>query len=102
MEALCRPGSYSSTGMEPCYLCDKGYYQTMAGQSSCLACSPTLTTPIKGSNSSMQCAGVNSICVLHQVFSNRPRSIYLNSSMASRLSGQTSICSVVSLSNVQD
>ena len=58
MEALCKPGSYSPTGMEPCFLCTKGYYQTMEGQRSCLECSPTLTTPGEGSNSSMQCAGV--------------------------------------------
>jgi len=56
--ALCKPGSYSPTGMEPCFLCTKGYYQTVEGQRSCLECSPTLTTPGEGSNSSMQCAGV--------------------------------------------
>ena len=58
MEALCQPGSYSPTGMEPCFLCDKGYYQTKEGQSSCLECSPNKTTFAEGSNSSTQCKGI--------------------------------------------
>ena len=58
MEALCQPGSYSPTKMEPCFLCDKGYYQTKEGQSSCLECSPNKTTSAEGSNSSTQCGGM--------------------------------------------
>ncbi|XP_078343207.1 uncharacterized protein LOC144628957 isoform X2 [Oculina patagonica] len=53
--ALCKPGSYSPTGMEPCFPCDKGYYQDLEGQLSCLQCGPIQTTPAEGSNSSVQC-----------------------------------------------
>ncbi|XP_067018332.1 uncharacterized protein [Acropora muricata] len=53
--AFCKPGSYSPTGMEPCFLCDKGYYQTEEGKQSCLPCSPNTTTPGEGSNNSVQC-----------------------------------------------
>ena len=66
MEALCKSGSYSPTGMEPCYLCDKGYHQAMEGQSSCLQCGPNQTTSAEGSNNSMQCGGIyltdNPVC----------------------------------------
>ena len=70
MEALCQPGSYSPTGMEPCFLCDKGYYQTKEGQNSCLECSPNKTTSTEGSNSSVQCGGMylkEIPCVINQV-----------------------------------
>ena len=59
MEALCKAGSYSPTGMKPCLPCDKGYYQDMEGQASCFKCGPNQTTSAEGSNSSMQCGGIH-------------------------------------------
>ena len=64
MKALCKAGTYSPTGLEPCYLCEKGSYQEMEGQRQCLQCGVNTTTPDEGSNSSAQCAGnenVNSL-----------------------------------------
>ena len=58
MKALCQAGSYSPTGMEPCFPCGKGYYQDMEGQHQCRECSPKQTTPAEGSKSSSQCAGI--------------------------------------------
>ncbi|XP_068689881.1 uncharacterized protein [Montipora foliosa] len=53
--ASCKAGSYSPTGLEPCFLCQKGEYQPLEGQSSCFKCSANTTTPGEGSNSSVQC-----------------------------------------------
>jgi len=53
--ALCKPGSYSPTGMEPCFLCGKGYYQQMEGQRLCNKCGENTTTSEAGSNSSVHC-----------------------------------------------
>lgn len=58
MKGLCKPGSYSPTGLEPCIPCDKGYYQGMEGQRVCLECGANQTTANEGSNSSMQCGGI--------------------------------------------
>jgi len=60
--------------MEPCFLCEKGYYQAIEGQKSCLQCSLTETTSGEGSNSSVQCGGVylttavSVCCLLYQAF----------------------------------
>ncbi|XP_015761109.1 PREDICTED: sushi, von Willebrand factor type A, EGF and pentraxin domain-containing protein 1-like isoform X1 [Acropora digitifera] len=53
--ASCKAGSYSPTGLEPCFLCQKGDYQPLEGQSSCFKCSANTTTPGEGSNSSLHC-----------------------------------------------
>ncbi|CAH3141747.1 unnamed protein product [Porites lobata] len=54
--ALCKAGSYSPTGLEPCIQCEKGFYQETEGQRLCIKCGVNTTTPEEGSNSSMQCA----------------------------------------------
>ncbi|XP_068737640.1 uncharacterized protein [Montipora capricornis] len=53
--ALCKAGSYSPTGMEPCFPCEKGYYQEFEGQSQCTKCNADKTTSGRGSNSTIQC-----------------------------------------------
>ena len=53
--AYCKAGSYSPTGLEPCFPCQKGDYQPLEGQSSCFKCSANTTTSREGSNSSGQC-----------------------------------------------
>lgn len=58
MEAFCKTGSYSPTGLEPCIACDKGYYQNKEGQRMCVECGVNQTTSAKGSNSSIQCGGI--------------------------------------------
>lgn len=58
LKALCKAGSFSPTGLEPCIACDKGLYQEMAGQRQCLKCSVNKTTPAEGSNNSTQCGGI--------------------------------------------
>ena len=57
--ALCKPGLYSPTGLEPCIQCEKGFYQETEGQRLCIKCGVNTTTPEEGSNSSMLCAGKN-------------------------------------------
>jgi len=56
-KANCKAGSYSPTGLDPCFLCQKGDYQPLEGQSSCFKCSANTTTPGEGSNSSLHCGG---------------------------------------------
>ena len=56
--ALCKAGSYSPTGMEPCFPCEKGYYQEFEGQSQCTKCNANKTTSGRGSNSTIQCKGI--------------------------------------------
>ncbi|XP_022794659.1 sushi, von Willebrand factor type A, EGF and pentraxin domain-containing protein 1-like [Stylophora pistillata] len=53
--ALCLPGTYSPTGLEPCISCGKGFYQEIEGQRACFKCGVNKTTSKEGSNSSMQC-----------------------------------------------
>ncbi|XP_067016111.1 uncharacterized protein [Acropora muricata] len=53
--ATCKAGSYSPTGLVPCFPCQKGDYQPLEGQSSCLKCRTNTTTPGEGSNSSVEC-----------------------------------------------
>lgn len=56
--ATCKAGAYSPTGLEPCFPCDKGYYQQLEGQKNCIQCGENTTTSDEGSNSSMQCGGI--------------------------------------------
>lgn len=56
---MCKHGSYSPTGLEPCIQCEKGFYQERDGQRLCIKCDINTTTPEEGSNSSLQCAGKN-------------------------------------------
>ena len=36
--ALCLPGSYSQSGMEPCNICPRNTYQPLFGGKHCLVC----------------------------------------------------------------
>ncbi|PFX23098.1 sushi, von Willebrand factor type A, EGF and pentraxin domain-containing protein 1-like isoform X2 [Stylophora pistillata] len=53
--AFCKAGSYSPTGLEPCFPCDKGSYQEVDGKKYCSQCAVNQTTTSEGSNSSMLC-----------------------------------------------
>ena len=55
--ATCKAGSYSPTGLEPCFFCEKGLYQPSEGQRLCSKCGANTTTPDEGANSSAQCGG---------------------------------------------
>lgn len=57
LTAICKAGTYSPTGLEPCLPCEKGFYQELEGQRLCLKCGPDTTTPEEGTNSSKQCEG---------------------------------------------
>ena len=57
--ATCKAGSFSPTGLMPCFPCQKGAYQSLEGQRSCLKCRANTTTPGEGSNSSVECGGKN-------------------------------------------
>ena len=35
---MCKPGSYSAHGFEPCKPCKDGYYQLSSGKTYCLPC----------------------------------------------------------------
>ena len=50
----------------PCFSCQKGDYQPLEGQSSCLKCRANTTTPGEGSNSSVECGGksLNNNCAI--------------------------------------
>ncbi|CAL1281077.1 unnamed protein product [Larinioides sclopetarius] len=51
----CKPGSYSDTGLEPCSLCDFGFYQSQHKQNACEICPNGTTTKVKGSITLDQC-----------------------------------------------
>lgn len=57
LTAVCKAGSYSPTGLKPCFPCEKGFYQGTEGQSLCLKCRLDTTTSEEGSTSSKQCRG---------------------------------------------
>ena len=57
LTAVCKAGSYSPTGLEPCFPCEKGFYQGTEGQRLCLKCGVHKTTSEEGSTSSKQCRG---------------------------------------------
>ncbi|KAK2166816.1 hypothetical protein LSH36_35g08128 [Paralvinella palmiformis] len=54
----CKPGSYSSTGYEPCTLCDKGQYQSDPGQTYCSRCPNNTSTESSGTSDVMMCQGL--------------------------------------------
>ena len=60
----CRPGSYSSTGVEPCSPCAIGEYQSSVGTSSCLKCDKGKFTQTIGSSSKVNCTGNNDCSML--------------------------------------
>lgn len=53
----CAPGTYSTTGVEPCLPCAKGYYQSSVKQTSCLLCGGGMSTYGVGASSLSQCIG---------------------------------------------
>lgn len=53
--ALCRAGTFSPTGLEPCMKCEKGFYQEEDGQTVCKRCIEGRTTSSEGSDSSAEC-----------------------------------------------
>jgi hypothetical protein len=60
----CRPGTYSSTGVEPCSPCAIGGYQSSVGTSSCLKCDKGKFTQTIGSSSEVDCTGNNDCSIL--------------------------------------
>ncbi|RUS82417.1 hypothetical protein EGW08_009805, partial [Elysia chlorotica] len=54
--AHCSPGSFSSSGLEPCESCSRGFYQTEASALACNPCSPGTTTARRGSRRPQDCA----------------------------------------------
>ncbi|KAL5007731.1 hypothetical protein ScPMuIL_016537 [Solemya velum] len=64
---VCKPGSFSSNGMQPCTPCPVGQYQTDFAQTQCDVCPGSETTFYAGSMSAEACmskcqAGSFSIC----------------------------------------
>ncbi len=51
----CAPGSFSSTGLEPCSLCAIGAYQNSNQSTSCIACQNGFTTFAQGSHLASLC-----------------------------------------------
>jgi len=54
----CLPGSFSSTGLEPCETCPLGYYQPHYAETSCLPCPPGMTTWRRGTRQLNHCRGL--------------------------------------------
>ncbi|XP_019616663.1 PREDICTED: sushi, von Willebrand factor type A, EGF and pentraxin domain-containing protein 1-like isoform X1 [Branchiostoma belcheri] len=44
----CRPGTFSSNGVQPCSPCNRGEYQPTMGETSCISCPPATTTLFEG------------------------------------------------------
>ncbi|KAG8199879.1 hypothetical protein JTE90_015870 [Oedothorax gibbosus] len=61
----CKPGSYSSTGLEPCSLCDYGSYQNKEQQKFCELCPDATNTRQRGSSSQTQCEEIDLCVELH-------------------------------------
>ncbi|GIX82770.1 neuronal pentraxin receptor [Caerostris extrusa] len=55
----CQPGSFSDTGLEPCTLCDFGFYQNSSQQNSCEECPVGTSTRNKGSIAVEKCQKVD-------------------------------------------
>lgn len=55
----CLPGEISladdDTGVEPCWACERGKFQDLSGQTSCVACPSNFSTPERGSTSKQNC-----------------------------------------------
>ncbi|XP_048736999.2 sushi, von Willebrand factor type A, EGF and pentraxin domain-containing protein 1-like isoform X2 [Ostrea edulis] len=52
----CGPGEYSKTGLEPCHLCPKSFYQNDEMSTSCTPCPPGKTTTYSGATGSYNCS----------------------------------------------
>ncbi len=53
---MCRPGHYSSTGLDPCTECSPGRYQPSYGATACLPCAQGSYTDINASTECNMCA----------------------------------------------
>ena len=51
----CQPGTFSTTGLEPCSACPLNYYQGSLGQQRCIECHNNTYTKDTGSSKESQC-----------------------------------------------
>ncbi|KAJ8978624.1 hypothetical protein NQ317_011256 [Molorchus minor] len=54
----CSPGHYSSTGLAPCSLCPRDFYQSLSGQTSCKECPTNMKTEGPGATGRDECQPV--------------------------------------------
>lgn len=52
----CSPGHYSSTGLAPCSMCPKDFYQSVAGQTTCNECPSNAHTEGPGAAGRDECS----------------------------------------------
>ncbi|GIY60800.1 sushi, von Willebrand factor type A, EGF and pentraxin domain-containing protein 1 [Caerostris darwini] len=52
---ICEAGYFSHSGLQPCRPCPKGFYQSLAGQTMCIECSATFSTPDEASKDASDC-----------------------------------------------
>ena len=64
----CPTGMFSKTGLEPCTLCPRGYYQPSTGKKDCLACLAPKTTHGLGTVKMAECACTIFYCFLVTLF----------------------------------
>lgn len=64
----CNPGEFSKTGLEPCHLCPKSFYQSNKKSTACISCSFGKTTTYPGATNSFNCSStiLCQIISLHQ------------------------------------
>ncbi|XP_064626004.1 sushi, von Willebrand factor type A, EGF and pentraxin domain-containing protein 1-like [Lineus longissimus] len=58
-EVVCPAGFVSRTGLEPCFPCPRGYFQSHPGKSSCFRCPEKSPTINAGSTSVQDCQGLS-------------------------------------------
>ncbi|XP_044001596.1 sushi, von Willebrand factor type A, EGF and pentraxin domain-containing protein 1-like [Aphidius gifuensis] len=71
--AICQPGKYSRKkyhkdqkySMEPCHMCDIGFYQSNYGKYQCQSCPKKTTTLYRGSTSIQHCIPIENINFCH-------------------------------------
>lgn len=56
MSGKCSPGEFSKTGLEPCHLCPKSYYQIDEMSTACLPCPFGKTTTFSGATGTHNCS----------------------------------------------
>ncbi|XP_059145861.1 sushi, von Willebrand factor type A, EGF and pentraxin domain-containing protein 1-like [Physella acuta] len=54
-EDICRPGTFSASGIQPCDLCPVGTYQSSYGMKSCTSCPFEMFTSLPGKESEEEC-----------------------------------------------
>ena len=55
----CQRGYVSKTGLEPCFPCPRGYFQTLSGQSGCVQCPGGVKTVSVASTALSHCQGIS-------------------------------------------